>query len=128
MSDWGGTQTAETTPDPNAQALQALRLKLVQGIMSGDWSQMQGFFDKILIPNTKNTLTAAGLGRSGAIGEAVSNAQLSYAGDFIKSLLTGIPTGSTQTSTYEPGIVDWLGMGLGFAGSLMGSGAVGGRK
>ena len=116
MSDWGGTQNTVFETDPSTQALQALRLQMAQSIASGDWSGMQGFFDKVLIPNTKNTLTAAGLGRSGAVGEAVANAQLSYGTDFLKALLSGVPSGSTQQQSYEPGPMDWISMALQGAG------------
>lgn len=86
---------------------------------------MQGFFDKVLIPNTKNVATASGLGRSGAMTEAVANAQLSYGTDFLKSLLSGVPsgygqTGQAQTSQYQPGVMDWLGLGLGVGGWAFG--------
>lgn len=113
MSDGGGTQRQETAyqTDPQIQQLQALRLLLAQGVASGNWEGMQGFFDKVLIPRTKNELTAAGLGRSGAVGEAVSNAQLAYGTDFLKSLLSGIPSSqipSGQTSRYSPGAFDWI--------------------
>ena len=121
MSDFfstGGGKTKEkttTTGDPSAAAMQALRLQLIQSLIAGDWAPMQGFFDKVLIPRTKNELTAAGLGRSGAIGEAVATAQLSYNTDFLKSLLSGIPSSggtTTSVSQREPGIMDWLGLAL----------------
>lgn len=128
MSDWfgGGKQKTTTvqTPSPGTGAGDAaaqLRLQLAQAIASGDWSAMRGFFDKVLIPGTQNTLTAAGLGRSGAVGEAVTSAQLSYGGDFLKTLLTGIPIStpsSVQTSQYTPGGADWLSMALGLTGAL----------
>ena len=126
MSDWGGTtkQKTKTSGDPSAEAMQALRLQLIQGLLAGDWAPMQGFFDKVLVPNTKNALTAAGLGRSGAIGEAVSTAQLSYNTDFLKSLLSGIPAGptsSTTTTQQEPGIMDWLGLALKAGGLAVGT-------
>ena len=128
MSDWfgGGTTKTKTTPAPSPggqagdEAAQ-LRLKLAQAIASGDWSAMQGFFDKVLIPGTKGTLTAAGLGRSGAMGEALASAQLSYGGDFLKTLLTGIPVStpsSVQTQQYQPGGADWLSLALQLAGGL----------
>ena len=126
MSDWGGTQKRKESygvADPQAEALQSLRLQLAQSVASGDWSGMKGFFDKVLIPNTKNTLTAAGLGRSGAVGEAVANAQLSYGTDFLKSLLSGVPSayrGTSETQQYQPGIMDWLGLGLGVGGWAFG--------
>ena len=126
MSDWfeGGKQktTVIQAPSPGTAAGDAaaqLRLQLAQAIASGDWSAMQGFFDKVLIPSTKGTLTAAGLGRSGAMAEALTSAQLSYGGDFLKTLLTGIPIStpaSTQTQQYQPGGMDWLMMGLGALG------------
>ena len=121
MSDFfstGGGKTKEKTTatgDPSAAAMQALRLQLIQSLIAGDWAPMQGFFDKVLIPRTKNELTAAGLGRSGAIGEAVATAQLSYNTDFLKSLLSGIPSSggtTTSVSQREPGIMDWLGLAL----------------
>ncbi len=130
MSDWGGTQKTKTKAttgviDPQAEALQALRLSLAQGVASGDWSGMKGFFDKVLIPRTTNTLTAAGLGRSGAVGEAVTNAQLEYGTDFLRSLLSGVPsaygrTGETQTSQYQPGPMDWLQLALSLGSMAMG--------
>ena len=126
MSDWFGGGKTETkvvqAPSPGTSAGDAaaqLRLQLAQAIASGDWSAMQGFFDKVLIPGTRNTMTAQGLGRSGAIGEAVTREQLAYGGDFLKTLLTGIPisTPSTvQTQQYQPGGMDWLMMGLGALG------------
>lgn len=129
MSDWfsGGKQKTTTTPTPSPGAAAGdtaaqLRLQLAQAIASGDWSMMQGFIDKVLIPGTKNTMTAQGLGRSGAIGEATSRAQLEYGGDFLKTLLTGIPIstpGMTQTSQYQPGFIDWLGLGLQVGGQAL---------
>ena len=127
MSDsWFGEskQKTKTSGDPSAEAMQALRLQLIQGLLAGDWAPMQGFFDKVLIPRTKNELTAAGLGRSGAIGEAVSSAQLSYNTDFLKSLLSGIPAGPTSatvTTSKEPGIMDWLGLALKAGGLATGT-------
>lgn len=129
MSDWFGGGTTETrvepAPSPGAVAgdvAAQYRLQLAQAIASGDWSQMQGFFEKVLIPSTKGTLTAAGLGRSGALGEAVASAQLTYGGDFLKTLLTGIPIsapGSVTTSQYQPGFMDWLALGLQVGGAGM---------
>lgn len=126
MSDWFGKQKTKTqiiqTPGSQAgDAAAQYRLQLAMAIASGNWAPMKGFFDKILIPGTQNALTAAGLGRSGAVGEAVSNAQLSYGGDFLKTLLTGIPVsspGSTVTSQYQPGGADWLQMALQLMGGL----------
>lgn len=120
MSDWFGETKTKVDVGPQARDLQQLRLDLVRSIMGGDWSPMQGFFDKVLIPRTKNELTAAGLGRSGAIGEAVSSAQLSYGTDFLKALLSGIPSGETRTQTREPGIFDWLSLALGVGGTVAG--------
>ena len=135
MSDWdiwGGKKKTKTTPAPSTpspgetagdEAAQ-LRLKLARALASGDWEGMQGYIDQFLIPRTMNAMTAGGLGRSGAVGEALAQAQMQYGGDFLKTLLTGIPVssgtpgGPTQTSQYQPGIMDWLSMGLGVAGAM----------
>ena len=128
MGDWGGTQTRRDEPDPSAKSLNQLRANLAQSVASGDWSGMQGFFDKVLIPRTMGTLTAAGLGRSGALGEAVANAQLQYGTEFLSALLSGVPFGGEQEQQYEPGIMDWLQLGLQGAGMLMGSGMFSGAS
>ena len=122
MSDWGGTQKTSVEQDPSAQSLNQLRAKLATSVAGGDWSGMQGFFDKVLIPRTMGTLTAAGLGRSGALGEAVSNAQLQYGTEFLSALLSGVPFANQQEQQYEPGIMDWLQFGLGAFSSLGGMG------
>ena len=122
MGDWGGTQRTRNEPDPQAQSLNQLRAQIAQGVASGDWQGMQGFFDKVLIPRTMGTLTAAGLGRSGALGEAVANAQLQYGTEFLSALLSGVPFGGEQEQQYEPGVMDWLGLGVDVFTGLMGSG------
>ena len=64
---------------------------------------------------TENTMTAAGLGRSGAEGEAVANATMSQGLGFLSSILgypmsSRTPGGFTETTTKQPGLTDWLGL------------------
>ena len=109
----GGTTTTDVQFDPTIQALNKLRFQLAQQVISGGLpSAMSGYLDKVVIPSTMNAMTAGGLGRSGAVGEAVSQATLSQGTDFLKALLTGIPSaGAARTSeSYSPGIFDWIGL------------------
>lgn len=127
-SGGGGETTVKNAPasyDPTIQALQTARLGLAQNLMSGDIpSMMTGYLNKVLIPGTMNSLTASGMGRSGAVGESVSNAIFSAGTGMLTQLLTGVP-GSTpsatkQTSNYDPGFFDYF-------GSIMGAICVLGR-
>src|SRR3990167_5745908 len=109
----GGKTTTETQFDPTIQALNALRFSMAQQVASGGIpSAMGGYLDKVVIPSTINAMTAAGLGRSGAIGEAVAQATLSQGTDFLKALLTGIPSeqAAKTSESYSPGVFDWLGL------------------
>lgn len=131
----GGSRAA---PPSQAALFQALRSSKNPVALLRQLAQQQEtpqgfmpeFFKRVLIPNTLNTLTAAGLGRSGALGEAVANTQMAYAGDFLKALLTGVPSSQagtpaqTTTQKFQPGVVDWLGLGLQAAGSLFGRGGI----
>ncbi len=112
------TQTTANQPivDPTINALWNLRLGLASSTAAGDLSSgMKGYIDKILVPSTTNTMTAAGLGRSGAVGEAVSNAVLGQGTSFIEALLGGymppgmMSGGQNVTTTHQPGALDWLG-------------------
>ena len=115
--------------DPTINALWNLRLGLASSTAAGDLSSgMKGYIDKILVPSTTNTMTVAGLGRSGAVGEAVSNAVLGQGTSFIEALLGGymppgmMSGGQTTTQTHQPGALDWLGtlgQAAGGFGSLM---------
>ena len=112
----GGGQTTtktEVSYDPTIQALQSYRLQLAQQLAGGGLpAGMEGYINKVLIPSTTNTLTASGLGRSGAVGEAVSQAVLSQGTSMLTQLLTGIPGASgsptKQTGGYEPGFFDYF--------------------
>lgn len=107
------TTTQNVSYDPTLQALNTLRLNLAQQTATGGLpASMTGFIQNMLIPSTVNQMTAAGLGRSGAVGEAVSGAVLGQGTNFITSLLGGggggggVPSGGT-TST-QPGAADWI--------------------
>ena len=115
MSGGGGTTTTknEIAFDPTLQALQTARLGLAQNLMGGDIpSMMSGYLNKVLIPSTTNSLTAAGLGRSGAVGEAVSNAVFSQGTGMLTSLLTGVPSAAAGTAKSQqgkdPGFFDYF--------------------
>ena len=71
-----------------------LRANLAKDIMAGKLPEaMKGYIDKVLIPQTTNTLTAAGLGRGGAVGEAVSTATTTAGFNLLGGLLTSSPAG-----------------------------------
>ena len=122
------TTTSTSTPnantlDPTLQALNALRLALATRVIAGGLpAAMGGYLSRMVVPNTINTLTASGFGRSGAMGEAVANASMQYGTNFLTSLMTGIPSqanaGSTTTKTEQssPGLLDWLGPAATIAG------------
>ena len=126
------TTTAAPTVDPTIAALNSLKLNLAtQTAAGGISSSMAGYINKVVIPSTVNTLTAAGLGRSGAVGEAVANATLSQGTQFIESLLSGVPSGlmpggGTTTSTTTPGGLDWLQALIGIGGGVAQAGGKGG--
>ena len=116
MSGGGSGQTSvksQISFDPTIQALQSYRLEMAKKLAEGGLpAGMEGYLNKVVIPSTVNTMTASGLGRSGAVGEAVSQASLSQGTGMLTALLTGIP-GSTpsttkQTSGYEPGFFDYF--------------------
>lgn len=80
------------------------------------------YINRIVIPATTNTLTAAGLGRSGAIGQAVAYATLAPQVDLLKAVLSGVPHGATATQTgREPGVFDWLDKILGLVSGGVGA-------
>jgi len=116
----GGETTVQSQIafDPTIQALQTARLGLAQNLMAGNIpSMMSGFLNKVLVPSTMNAATAGGMGRSGAVTEAVSNAIFSQGSGMLTQLLTGVP-GSTpstekQKSGYEPGFFDYFGSIMG---------------
>ena len=119
------TQTANVF-DPTLQALNALRLGLVtQAVAGGLPAAMGGYINKYVVPNTVNTMTASGLGRSGAMGEAVAEATMKYGTDFITALMSGTPSQSPQqvssTAQTVPGVLDWL-SALGPIAGLFGKG------
>ena len=121
----GGGQTqvrSQVSYDPTIQALQSYRLQLARSIAEGGLpAGMAENIQRNVIPSTTNALTAAGLGRSGAVGEAVSGAVLGQGTSMLTQLLTGIPrsTPSTtrQTSGYEPGFFDYFSSIMGLAGA-----------
>ena len=99
--------------DPSLERLEATRANLVTQLISGGMpAGLQGVLEKVVIPQTMNTMTAAGLGRSGAMGEAVAQASLGQVTSLIQSLLTGVPTaavGPKETRTSKtPGVYDYL--------------------
>ena len=86
-------------------------------IMSGH-GVPQEYIDKIVIPSTTNTLTAAGLGRSGAIGEAVAHATIAPQIQLMQSVLGGVPgAASSVAGGHQAGVFDWLDKLLGLAGA-----------
>ena len=114
-------ESGPSAGDPFSQ----LRLSLIQQMLSGDLSPvMAGYQNKVLIPTTMNELTRTGLGRSGAVGEAVSNAVLGQGLQFIESLMSGVPSSRTTTTEKQPGAVDWLGAFGPIIGALFGRGGV----
>ena len=114
MSGGGQTQVkSQVSYDPTIQALQSYRLELAKNLSEGGLpAGMEGYINRVLIPSTTGSLTAAGLGRSGAVGEAVSGAVLSQGTSMLTQLLTGIPGAAAsttkQTSGYEPGFFDYF--------------------
>ncbi len=121
MSSVGGERkkvrnTAAPAYDPYLQKLEQQRSDLATDIMAGNLpSSMSGFISKILTPEVTNTMTAAGLGRSGAIGEAISNAVLGQGTSMLTSLLTGVPsaqggqTPGSQITRTDTGYKDIMG-------------------
>ena len=102
-----------------------IRMQLLRQMLSGGIpSTMSGYLDKVLIPRETNTLTAAGMGRSGAVGEAVANATLGQGMQFIEALLSGVPSSQTRETTKQPGAMDWLGALGPIIGALFGRGGV----
>ena len=139
MSDsFFGTTTQQTTAgtlDPTFASLFGTRQGVINQVLAGAIPSPD-YLNKIVIPSTMNTLTASGLGRTGAVGEAVSKATLGAGLQLLETLLTGIPApigGGTTTGTRSPGLQDILGLaggglqGLGqFLGGIGGLGALGG--
>ena len=113
FSGGAGSKTKTTgTFDPSIEAYYALKTMLASQTAAGGLpASMKGYIDKIVVPSTVNTMTAGGLGRSGAVGEAVSNATLSLGTQFITALLSGSPSTIPTTTTAQttPGALDWLG-------------------
>ena len=102
-----------------------IRMQLLRQMLSGGIpSTMQGYLDKVVVPSTTNALTAAGIGRSGAVGEAVANATLSQGMQFIEALLSGIPSSQVRETEKKPGAVDWLGVLGPIVGALWGRGGI----
>ena len=138
MSDsfFGSTtqQTTAGTLDPTFASLFGTRQGVINQVLAGAIPSPD-YLNKIVIPSTMNTLTASGLGRTGAVGEAVSKATLGAGLQLLETLLTGIPApigGGTTTGTRSPGLQDILGLaggglqGLGqFLGGIGGLGALG---
>ena len=137
MSDsfFGTTQQTTTRPsDVTFQSLFGTRQGVINQVLAGAIPSPD-YLNKIVIPSTMNTLTMSGLGRTGAVGEAVSKATLGAGLQLLETLLTGIPApgGSTQTTSQRAGLQDILGLaggglqGLGqFIGGIGGLGALGG--
>ena len=102
-----------------------IRMQLLRQMLAGDIpSIMSGYQNKVLIPSTTNTFTQMGFGRSGAVGEATSNAILSQGMQFIESLLSGVPGTREATTTKQPGALDWLGAFGPIIGALFGRGGI----
>ena len=120
----GGTTTTKTQAsyDPTLQALQTLRANLSSQLISGGIpAGLSGVLQNVVIPNTVNTMTSSGLGRSGAMGEAVSQASLGSVTGLLQSLLTGLPSaqaGGTSTSGYSPGGMDYAQAGIGLLAAM----------
>jgi hypothetical protein len=109
----GSTQKGTVGYDPNLMKLEEQRAGLAGNLLQGGIpAGLQGVLEKTVIPSTMNTLTAGGLGRSGAAGEAVAQASLGQVTGLIQSLLTGVPQAAAgmtkQTTTKEPGVFDYL--------------------
>lgn len=107
------TRSKDFTFDPTLQRLQTMRGDLAMSLMQGNIPEMMsGYLNKVLIPGTTNSMTAAGLGRSGAVGEAVSSAIFSQGTNMLTSLLTGIPGSpmqpGRQSQSKEPGFFDYF--------------------
>lgn len=121
----GSTQKGTVGYDPNLMKLEEQRAGLASTLISGGMpAGLQGVLEKTVIPSTMNTLTAGGLGRSGAAGEAVAQASLGQVTGLIQSLLTGVPSAATgmtkQTTTKEPGVFDYLSLVGNVAGGFAG--------
>ena len=102
-----------------------IRMQLLRQMLSGGIpSTMQGYLDKVLVPSTTNALTAAGIGRSGAVGEAVANATLGQGMQFIEALLSGVPSSQVRETEKKPGAVDWLSVLGPIVGALWGRGGI----
>ena len=138
MSDsFFGTTTQEKTGgslDPTFASLFGTRQGVINQVLAGAIPSPD-YLNKIVIPSTMNALTVSGLGRTGAVGEAVSKATLGAGLQLLETLLTGIPApiaGGTTRETKSPGLQDILGLaggglqGLGqFFGGIGGLGALG---
>ena len=120
----GGTTEVkqQASYDPTLQALQTLRANLSSQLISGGIpAGLSGVLQNVVIPNTVNTMTSSGLGRSGAMGEAVSQASLGSVTGLLQSLLTGLPSaqaGGTSTSGYSPGGMDYAQAGIGLLAAM----------
>ena len=139
MSDsfFGSTtqQSTARTLDPTFASLFGTRQGVINQVLAGAIPSPE-YINKIVIPSTMNNLTRAGLGSTGAVGEAVSQATLGAGLQLLETLLTGIHApmgGGTTTGTRSPGLQDILGLaggglqGLGqFLGGIGGLGALGG--
>ena len=100
--------------DPTLKNLFGTRQDVINQVLAGQIPS-PAYFQHVLIPSTMNALTVAGLGRSGAVGEAVSNAVLGRGLDFLQAILgANIPspfgTPPNQTTSKHPGVSDYLGM------------------
>ena len=97
--------------EPTGQALQNWKLGVAQMLSAGLYPS-QEYINTRVIPSTMNTLTASGLGRSGAVGEAVAGATLDANLELFKAMISGIGQPAVLpgrgTGQRDVGAFDWI--------------------
>ena len=88
--------------DPRGQANEDLWNRLASSIIGGTAISPE-YINKIVIPSTMNTMTAAGYGRSGATGEAVANATIAPQVELLKVLAGTYPHVASGTRSRSTG-------------------------
>lgn len=105
---FGSQKKGRATYDPEHLANEAFWRQMASSVASGT-AISPDYINKIVVPSTMNQMTAGGLGRSGAMGEAVSQATLAPQVQLMGDVLRGVPSGGYGTpGPHQAGLFDWF--------------------